>query len=254
MDSILNSGVVPPEATCANGGTQTALPFAERLARGRLVRRRMRFLADVVLDDGRNVTAHCVNTGRMTGCAAPGSPVWLSPARGEQRKLAWTWELVDAGPSLVGIHTARANDLAELAIRAGAVPALRQFTGLRREVRYGERSRCDLLLEGAVPCWVEVKNTTLVEGGLALFPDAVSERGTRHLLELAAQVRGGARAAMLFVVQRTDATAVGPADAIDPTYGRTLREVVAAGVEAYGLRVRPTPEALIVAGPLPVVL
>lgn len=232
-----------------------ALPFTDALVPGRLVRRRMRFLADVVLDDGREVTAHCVNTGRMTGCATPGSRVWLSPAHNPKRKLPWTWELVDAGTSLVGIHTARANDLAELAVRASVIPALRGYPSLRREVRYGAASRCDLLLEGAgPPCWVEVKNTTLVEGSLALFPDAVSERGTKHLHELRAQVESGARAAMLFVVQRTDATAVAPADAIDPVYGRTLREVVAAGVEAYGLLVRPTPPALIIEGTLPVVL
>lgn len=223
---------------------------------GRLIRRYKRFLADVELDDGRTVTAHCVNTGSMTGCAAPGAGVWLSPARNPARKLAWTWEIVDAGPSLVGIHTARANDLAELAVRAGLVPALSGYTTLRREVRYGEGSRCDLLLqdEARPPCWVEVKNVTLVEGRMALFPDSVSVRGTKHLGELTRQVAAGCRAAMLYVVQRTDADTVAPADLIDPVYGQALRDAAEGGVELFAIQVRATPRALEILRSLPVVL
>lgn len=231
-----------------------AVRFPDPLVRGRLVRRYKRFLVDVELDDGRAVTAHCVNTGSMAGCAPPGAPVWISPARNTARKLPWTWEIVDVGTSLVGVHTARANDLAELAVRAGQIPGLSGYTTVRREMRYGESSRCDLCLldDTRPPCWVEVKNVTLVEGSTALFPDAVTARGTRHLGELTAQVAAGCRAAMLYVVQRTDAEAVAPADRVDPAYGHALRRAAAGGVELYAIQVRPTPEGLVIERCLPV--
>lgn len=230
--------------------------FLDPLVPGRLVRRYKRFLADVVLDDGRAVTAHCVNTGSMAGCATPGAPVWVSPARSTARKLPWTWEIIDVGTSLVGVHTARANDLAELAVRTGYIPGLSGYTTVRREVRYGDSSRCDLCLldDARPPCWVEVKNVTLVEGSTALFPDAVSERGTRHLGELTAQVAAGCRAAMLYVVQRTDVQAVAPADRVDPAYGHALRRAAAGGVELYAIQVRPTPEGLFIERCLPMTI
>lgn len=208
---------------------------------GRLLGRRQRFLADIELDSGEQVVAHCANTGSMLGCKAPGSRVWLSAATNPQRKLAWTWELVEAVPGIVvGIHTGRSNGLVEEAILAGVLPPLAGFGRVRREVRYGsENSRVDLLLENdAGPrCYVEVKNVTAaVEGGVALFPDAVSARGSKHLRELMGVVAAGERAAIVFCCQRADVHEVWPADAIDPLYGRTLREAVAAGVEAYALR------------------
>lgn len=213
------------------------------LVPGRLLGRRQRFLADVVLDSGETVVAHCPNTGSMLGCKTPGSRVWLSAATNPGRKLAWTWELIEVAPDiLVGIHTGRSNALVEEALGNGRLPSLVAYTGLRREVRYGhENSRIDLLLEapGLPPCYVEVKNVTAaVEGRVALFPDAVSTRGTKHLREMMAMVAAGHRAALVFCAQRSDVDEVRPADAIDPDYGRTLREARAAGVETYALVAR----------------
>lgn len=228
------------------------------LVAGQLLGRRQRFLADVKLGDGETVVAHCANTGSMLGCKEPGSRVWLSAAADPKRKLAWTWELVEAQPGvLVGIHTGRANGLVEEAINAGRLPALAGYAGLRREVRYGaENSRIDLLLEdaGRPPCFVEVKNVTAaVADGVALFPDAVSARASKHLRELAAMVAAGNRAAIVFCCQRGDVHEVRPADAIDPAYGRALRAALAAGVEAYALAGRVAPEEISLDRLVPVV-
>lgn len=227
------------------------------LVEGRLLGRRQRFLADVDLD-GETVVAHCANTGSMLGCKEPGSRVWLSRAEGEKRKLSWTWELVEARPGVpVGIHTGRANALVAEALAAGRIAELAAYTRLRREVQYGrEGSRIDLLLEWANGrlAYVEVKNVTAaVEHGVALFPDAVSERGSKHLRELKAMVADGHRAAVVFCVQRADADEVRPFDAVDPAYGRGLREALAVGVEAYALRARVSPAEIVLTRRLPVV-
>lgn len=209
------------------------------LAEGRLIRRYKRFLADVALTDGSVVTAHCPNTGAMLGCQAPGSPVWLSAADRPGRKLAWTWELVEAAPGVkVGIHTGRSNGLVREAVEGHWPPALAGYSDIRAEVAYGRGSRIDLLLSAPdrPPCYLEVKNVTAAaEGGVALFPDAVTVRGARHLDELAAQVAAGCRAVLVFCVQREDVAEVRPADAIDPHYGRRLRAALAAGVEVLAL-------------------
>lgn len=227
------------------------------LTEGRLVQRRNRFVAEIEVA-GVVVDAHCPNTGSMFGCKATGSRVWLSPAENPERKLRWTWEIVEALPGvLVGLHTGRPNGLVEEALRAGRVPALAGYTGLRREVRYGrENSRIDLLLEGdgLPPCYVEVKNVTAaVDDGIGFFPDAVTERGAKHLREMMGVVADGARAALVFCVQRGDVAEVRPADAIDPRYGRTLREALSAGVEAYALGAEVTPAEIVLTRLLPVV-
>ena len=233
------------------------------LTEGRLLRRYQRFLADVELADGTVVTAHCPNTGSMQGCKDPGSRVWLSPSDNPQRKLAWTWELVEADGVLVGLHTGRTNALVREAIETGAVAELAGYGAIRGEVPYGgdngrggKRSRIDLLLTeaGRPPCYVEVKNVTAaVAGGVGYFPDAVTERGTKHLNEMADEVAKGNRAVLFFCVQRGDVDEVRPADHIDPEYGRTLRRVLGLGVEvlAYGADVRP--EGIRLWRPLPVV-
>lgn len=226
------------------------------LVEGRLIQRRNRFVAEVDLD-GQLVEAHCPNTGSMLGCKAPGSRVWLSPAENPERKLRWTWEIVEALPGvLVGLHTGRPNGLVEEALRAGRVAELAAYTGIRREVKYGqENSRIDLLLEGEglPPCYVEVKNVTAaVDNGLGFFPDAVTERGAKHLREMMAVVREGGRAALVFCVQRGDVTEVRPADHIDPVYGRTLREAMAAGVDVVALRATVTPAEITLTDRLPV--
>lgn len=223
------------------------MEFAHPLLRGRFLGREQRFTVHVGLDDGRTVAAHTNNTGRMTGTLAPGAPVWLSPAAGPGRKLAWTLELVRTtaatGPGiapgvLVGVNTALANRLAAEAVAAGLVPGLAGAGEPRREVRYGRQgSRADLLYAPAdgPPVWVEVKNVSLVRDGHARFPDAPTARGRKHLDELAQVARDGGRAVLLFCVQRGDAASVGPADDVDPEYGRRLRAAAAAGVVVCGV-------------------
>jgi len=165
--------------------------------------------------------------------------VWLSPATNPARKLAWTWELVEALPGVVvGMHTGRSNALVREAIEAGRVPELAGYPTIRPEVKYGEGSRIDLLLAapGRPDCYVEVKNVTAaVAGRVGYFPDAVTTRGTKHLREMSAMVASGQRAVLVFCVQRGDVDCVRPADHIDPVYGRTLREALAAGVEVIAL-------------------
>ena len=216
--------------------------FPHPLVRGRLVRRYKRFLADVVLETGEEIVAHCANPGAMLGVAPPDAEVWLSASRNPARKLAWSWELVRIGQGLVGINTAWPNPLAEEAIRTGAIPELAGYSRLTREVRYGRNSRIDLLLEAPERpiCYVEVKNVHLSRGdGLAEFPDCVTARGAKHLVELADMVASGHRAVMLYVVQRDDCDRFRTAAEFDPAYHAGLKLVLAAGVEAlvYGCAV-----------------
>ncbi len=181
--------------------------FPTPLERGRLVQRYKRFFADVEMDDGRALTAHCPNPGAMLGLNMPGLPVWLSRSDNPTRKLAHTLELVESAGGLVGVNTMHPNRLASEALREGRITELAGYTDIRPEVRYGEASRVDFLLTAPdrPACWLEVKNCHLSRTqGLAEFPDCVAARSTRHLRELTAMVAGGDRAALLFVVQRTD--------------------------------------------------
>lgn len=232
--------------------------FDPPLVPGRLERRYKRFLADVTLADGSTITAHCPNTGSMLGVAEPGQRVWLAHRPSATRKYAHAWELTElADGTLVGVNTHLSNALVREAIVAGAIPSLSGYAEIQAEARYGhERSRIDLLLKSPdrPDCYVEVKNVTAaVQDGIALFPDAVSERGTKHLRELMSVVAGGQRAVLVFCVQRGDVREVRPADAIDPAYGRTLREAMAAGVEAIAHAARITPETVRLEHALPVV-
>lgn len=193
----------------------------------------------------------------MLGCAEPGMPVWLSQATNTRRKYPFTWELVEVGDNvLVGINTGRANYLVREAIANGLLASLKGYTKVRSEVRYGrENSRVDYLLEGKTPpCYLEVKNVTAaVQQGIALFPDAVSQRGTRHLRELIDVLARGDRAMLCFCVQRADVKEVRPADAIDPDYGATLREAISRGVEVVAVGAQVTPQTVILSRLLPVV-
>ncbi len=219
------------------------MEFPDPLIRGRLVQRYKRFLADIVLentDGGPSlITAHCPNPGAMTGLVAPDSEVWVSPARNPKRKLPFTWELIRVGAHMVGINTAHPNAIAAEAINAGRISELHGYATLRREVRYGENSRIDLLLEGdnQPPCYVEIKNVHLkrnddIDHGVAEFPDSVTARGAKHLRELGNMVNEGARAVMLYVVQRNDCDLFRLAADIDPKYVAEFREARRLGVEA----------------------
>jgi sugar fermentation stimulation protein A len=231
--------------------------FEPPLQEARLERRYKRFLADVAFPDGRRLTVHCPNTGGMLGCADPGMRVWLSRATNQARKYAWTWELVEALPGvLVGIHTGRTNSLVREAIGSGVIAEASGYRALQGEVMAGEGFRVDFLLSGHAThpdCYLEVKNVTAaVQEGIALFPDAVSERASRHLRELMAKVRAGRRGLLCFCVQRNDVSEVRPADAIDPVYGRTLREAMAAGVEVVAYGARMSAEEAVLYRPIPV--
>ena len=200
-----------------------------------LIRRYQRFLADVELPEGARMTVHVPNTGSLLGCVGPGLPVWLSDSGNPTRRYRHTWEQVQVGSARVGINTHLANRLVGEALDEGLLPELQGYGTRRREVAYGgEGSRIDwLLTEPGLPdCYLEVKNVTAaVEKGVALFPDAVSTRATKHLRELVGMVRAGHRAVLVFCVQRDDVEQVQPADAIDPAYGVALRSALAAGVE-----------------------
>jgi sugar fermentation stimulation protein A len=209
--------------------------FPSPLARGRLVQRYKRFFADVVLDDGTEVTAHCPNPGAMLGVNTPGLAVWLSKSDDPKRKLAHTLELIEtAEGALTGVNTLHPNRIVAEALEAGQIPELAGYETIRREVKYGEASRVDFLLTSPdrPACWLEIKNCHLSRGsGLAEFPDCVAARSSRHLRELAAMVKAGDRAVVLFVVQRMDCDRFSACAELDPLFARTLGEVAAEGVE-----------------------
>ncbi len=231
------------------------MKFPDPLVRGRLIVRYKRFLADVSLADGREVTAHVANPGAMTGLAEPGSVVWLSPARNPARKLRWSWELVCVGGGLVGVNTAWPNAIAAEAIGAGRIPELAGYARLRREVRYGRNSRIDLLLDDDArgACYVEVKNVHLQRGLSAAFPDAVTKRGAKHMAELADMAAAGHRAVVLYLVQRADCEDFRVAGDIDPAYDAAFTAARAADVEAVCYACRMSTQAIVVDRPLPIV-
>ena len=201
------------------------------LIEGILIRRYQRFKADVRLRNGHVVTALCPNTGSMLACSEPGRTVYLSRQNRPERKLKYTWELIDMPTSLVGVNTGIPNRLVKDSITTGKVPELSDYNSVRSEVKYGENSRIDLLLEkGDERCFVEIKNCTLVEEGVACFPDAVTSRGLKHLKELRREVCSGNRAVMFYLVQRMDARVFRPADHMDSAYGLELREAARNGV------------------------
>lgn len=233
------------------------IPFAQPLLGGTLVRRYKRFLADIRLDDGRELTLHCPNTGSMKNCGEPGSRVWVDLHQRPGRKLPGTWELVETAPGqLACVHSARANAVVAAALAERLILPLAGYTDIRREVTLAPGgSRFDFLLsgQGQDSCVVEVKSVTLALGdGEGAFPDAVSLRGQKHLRELTELAQSGQRSCLLFCVMHSGITRVRPADEIDPRYGSLLREAQAAGVQVLAWSVRPSPRGLEVAGQLPV--
>ncbi len=233
------------------------MQFDPPLEEARLLRRYQRFLADIQTLDGERLTIHCPNTGSMLNCQGAGAPLWFSRSRDPRRKLPGTWELVQTPQGrLACINTARANALVEEGLRAGVIAELQGFTGLRREVPFGEEnSRVDFRLEcPAGPAYVEVKSVTLgfAENSVAAFPDARSLRASKHLRELARLARQGVRAVQLYCVNLSGITAVRPATEIDPAYAAALDEARQAGVEvlAYGVQLDVT--GIRLCQPLPV--
>ncbi len=224
------------------------------LQEGVLLRRYKRFLADVELPDGEVITVHCPNTGAMTGCAEPGCKVWLSVSDSKTRKYPHTWELVDTGAGMACVHSTRANQVVREAFDKGLIPGFDDYPDIRAEVKYGEGSRIDLLLAGdAGRVFVEVKSVTLYrEGGLGVFPDAVSDRGRKHLRELA-RIAGekDTRAVLFFCVFHSGVEHVSAAGDIDPRYRDALIEAQAAGVEVLAWRARVEPTGVELVAPLP---
>ena len=234
--------------------------FDPPLSEAVLLRRYKRFLADVELDGGEVVTAHCPNPGAMIGLNMPGLTCWLSKSPDPKRKLPYTWELVEVpneisgGFVTCGLNTLHPNRLVAEALAAAAIPELAGYANHRREVRYGTNSRVDFLLTDPErsACWLEVKNVHLRrQGALAEFPDCVAARSTRHLRELVARAEAGERAVVLFVVQRTDCEAFAAAADCDAAFAAALADVAARGVEVlvYGCEI--TPERVRIARPLP---
>ena len=242
------------------------LKFAP-LDEGELIRRYKRFLADVQLSDGTTVTAHCANTGPMTGVLIPGQRVRLRYAPSPKRKLEWTWEQaevpgVDGKPCWVGINTALPNRLIRAAIEAGLLSdQLGAIAEIRPEVAYGKskRSRIDLLLKPGQdnpdqrPIYVEVKNTTLTDGSTALFPDTVTERGQKHLVELM-DVIPEARGVLIPCLSRADVRQFAPGDRADPLYGKLFRQALKAGVEVFPCCFRFGRQDILWEGPRPLSL
>ena len=232
--------------------------FRNPLVQGRLIRRYKRFLADIQLEGAEVITAAVPNTGSMMGCCEAGSRVWLSESDRATRKYRHTWELVEVGKVLVGINTGLPNALVAEAIGDGTIGELGGYASVRREVRYGEEgSRVDIVLEAPRrnACYVEVKNVTAAATkGVALFPDCVSERGSRHLRELMRLKAQGLRPVQVYCVQRGDVREVRPADGIDYEYGQALRAAIAAGVEVLAYRAKVTPTEIRLAERIPVVI
>ena len=224
------------------------MKFSELLVSGRLVRRYKRFLCDVQLDTGELTTAHCPNPGSMLGLKDPGSQVWLMPIKDKNRKLPYSWELINVNEVLVGINAGRANRIVEEALITGAIDELGGYGSIRREGAYGTRSRIDFLLESGrnTKCFVEVKNVHLSRvAGLAEFPDSVTARGLKHLEELSKVVSEGGRGVMLYLVQRGDCNGFSVAGDIDSAYAEAFLQARDAGVQMLCYRCEVSTESVV---------
>jgi sugar fermentation stimulation protein A len=227
--------------------------FKSSLILGKLIKRYKRFLADVELESGEIITAHCPNSGSMKTCQMPGWKVMLSYHDIPTRKYKHTWEMVHNGDCWIGINTGIPNKIVEEAIINEEIESLRRYPEIKREVKYGKNSRIDIFLQnGDEKCYVEVKNVTLVEeDGFYYFPDSVTERGRKHLYELIDMVKQGHRAVMFYVIQRRDGTIFKPAAHIDPVYAESLKEAYHKGVEILVHRAEVTPESIVIKDTVP---
>lgn len=228
------------------------IPFPEPRIEATFLRRRNRFVAEFRGDDGEEFAAHCANTGSMMGCVPPGGRAVLWDSGNAERKYRLSWKAIQVGSVWVGIDTSLPNRLAAEVVAAGLLPELGAGPTVRREVVIAPGSRIDLLVEdGAQRTWIEVKNVTLVEEGVARFPDAVTARGLKHLKELAAKVADGDRAMMIYMIQRSDGRRFAPAHEIDLNYAKTLRNVRDAGVLVRPIGCTVSPEGVRVDGLVP---
>lgn len=225
--------------------------FRENLIHGRLIKRYKRFLADIKLDDGEIITAHCTNSGSMKSCLEDNAEVYLSPVNDPKRKTKFTWEIIKINGQWVGINTGNPNKIALEAVQNGQIEKLKGYTEVKREVKYRD-SRFDIMAKNdKETCFIEVKNVTYKEGDYALFPDAVTARGKKHL-ETLIQVRAERmRAVMLYIIQRTDVNIFAPAKQIDPEYAKTLKKAFNKGVEIIPLQVKVNPEKIEILQELP---
>ena len=227
--------------------------FTNPLQEATLVKRYKRFLADVINDKGQEITVHCPNSGSMRGCATPGSKVMLSTSPNPKRKYPQGLEMVQEGDTWIGINTMLTNGIVAEAIMDGRVKELQNIEKLTKEVKTSKSSRLDLLLErGDQKIYVEIKNCSLVEDGWAMFPDAVTARGTKHLNELAMLVGQGHQGVLFFCIQRNDADKFKPAAHIDPLYAKTLSEVAKKGVQVLAYQANVTPESIEIAQAIPI--
>ncbi|MDR2548646.1 MAG: DNA/RNA nuclease SfsA [Desulfobulbus sp.] len=219
---------------------------------GTLLRRYKRFLADVLLADGQTLTVHCPNSGSMRGCATPGSPVLISRSDNLQRKYPWTLEMIQESGIWIGVHTGRTNHLVREALENGVIDDFGALRSITPEVKVSAGSRLDFRLETASgTVYLEVKNCSLAENGVALFPDAVTERGTKHLRELVQLAADGYGAAVLFCIQRSDAARCAPASAIDPVYADTVAWAADRGVSFLAYRAEVCPQAVTIREKIP---
>lgn len=220
---------------------------------GYLVRRYKRFLADIRLPDDTIITVHCPNSGSMKDCSTPGSEVIISRSPNPGRKYAWTLEMVREKECWIGVNTSLTNRLVEEALRNGIIDDFGKIDSIQREVRVSEDSRLDFLIQTPTgKTYIEVKNCSLAENGVALFPDAITKRGTKHLLELDRLRQEEYGSAVLFCIQRADVRSFLPAAAIDPEYARTLRQVHEKGVQVLAYQADVGPECITVARKIPV--
>ncbi|MDH3349828.1 MAG: DNA/RNA nuclease SfsA [Desulfobulbaceae bacterium] len=220
--------------------------------KGVLIRRYKRFLADVCLPDGEVLTAHCPNTGSMTGCSAPGSQVVVTDSQNLKRKYPWTLEMVFQDDVWIGVNTFLTNKLVREALENGIIDDFGTVEDIRPEVKTSDNSRLDFLLQtsnGAT--YLEVKNCSLVMDQVAYFPDAVTARGTKHLKELLCLKEQGHESAVLFVVQRGDGKIFRPAAHVDENYAQTLREVAGGGVKVLAYQADVSPERIVISHKIP---
>jgi sugar fermentation stimulation protein A len=227
------------------------IDFPEKLIGGRLINRYKRFLADVTLENGEVITAHCTNSGSMKSCIEEGAEIYISPVNDPKRKTEFTWEMIKINNNWVGINTSIPNRLAFEYVKNNIISELQGYTSVKREVTFGD-SRFDLFAENeAEKCFIEVKNVTLKEGEYALFPDAKTTRGQKHLETLIAVKKSGMRAVMLYIIQRTDVSIFGPAWDIDPEYSTILQRAYTEGVEIIPFQVKVSPNGIEPLGVIP---